>query len=55
MEEHAGTGFIPLLLVLFLAFLVPLLLSRFQARTCSSWRNRRRGHHWPLRFELGWC
>ena len=30
MEEHAGTGFLPLLLVLFLAFLVPLLLSRFK-------------------------
>ena len=30
MEEHAGTGFIPLLLVLLLAFLVPLLLSRFK-------------------------
>ena len=30
MEEHASTGFLPLLLVLFLAFLVPLLLSRFK-------------------------
>ena len=30
MEEHAGTGFLPLLLVLLLAFLVPLLLSRFK-------------------------
>ncbi len=30
MEEHTGTGFLPLLLVLFLAFLVPLLLSRFK-------------------------
>ncbi|MFC1996229.1 monovalent cation:proton antiporter family protein [Chloroflexota bacterium] len=30
MEDHSGTGFLPLLLVLFLAFLVPLLLSRFK-------------------------
>jgi Kef-type K+ transport system membrane component KefB/Trk K+ transport system NAD-binding subunit len=30
MEEHTGTGFLPLLLVLLLAFLVPLLLSRFK-------------------------
>jgi Kef-type K+ transport system membrane component KefB/Trk K+ transport system NAD-binding subunit len=30
MEEHTGTGFLPLLLVLFLAFLVPLMLSRFK-------------------------
>ena len=28
MEEHAGTEFLPLLLVLLLAFIVPLLLSR---------------------------
>lgn len=30
MEEHAGTGFVPLLLVVLLAFVVPLLLSRFK-------------------------
>ena len=30
MEEHAGPGFFPLLLVLLLAFMVPLLLSRFK-------------------------
>ena len=30
MEEHTGTGFLPLLLVLVLAFLVPLLLARFK-------------------------
>ena len=30
MEEHTGNGFLPLLLVLLLAFLVPLLLSRFK-------------------------
>ncbi len=30
MEEHASTGFLPLLLVLFLAFVVPLLLARFR-------------------------
>jgi Kef-type K+ transport system membrane component KefB/Trk K+ transport system NAD-binding subunit len=30
MEEHSGTGFLPLLLVLLLAFLVPLMLSRFK-------------------------
>ena len=30
MEEHSGTGFLSLLLVVFLAFLVPLLLSRFK-------------------------
>lgn len=30
MEEHASTGFLPLLLVIFLAFLVPLLLSKFK-------------------------
>jgi Kef-type K+ transport system membrane component KefB len=30
MEEHTGTGFLSLLLVVLLAFLVPLLLSRFK-------------------------
>ncbi|MBN1665453.1 MAG: monovalent cation:proton antiporter family protein [Anaerolineales bacterium] len=30
MEEHASTGFLPLLLVLLLAFVVPLLLARFK-------------------------
>ena len=30
MEEHASTGFLPLLLVIFLAFIVPLLLSKLK-------------------------
>jgi len=30
MEEHTGNGFLPLLLVLVLAFLVPILLARFK-------------------------
>ena len=30
MEEHTGTGFLPLLLVLLLAFFVPMMLSRFK-------------------------
>ena len=30
MEEHASTGFVPLLLVIFLAFIVPLLLAKLK-------------------------